>query len=43
MAAFWGVFIWREFRGGTRRVNLLIALMFVLFLTGLGLIILAGN
>jgi glucose uptake protein len=43
VAAFWGVFIWREFRGGTRRVNLLIALMFVLFLTGLGLIILAGN
>jgi len=43
VAAFWGVFIWREFRGGSRRVNMLIALMFVLFLTGLGLIIKAGN
>ncbi|MCM1151165.1 MAG: multidrug DMT transporter permease [Alistipes sp.] len=43
VAAFWGVFIWREFRGGSRRVNLLIALMFVLFLSGLGLIIRAGN
>ena len=40
IAALWGVFIWREFKG-VKGVNLLIGLMFIFFLIGLGLIIAA--
>ncbi|ODS77932.1 MAG: multidrug DMT transporter permease [Cytophagaceae bacterium SCN 52-12] len=43
VAALWGVLIWKEFKGGGRRINALILLMFLAFLTGLGLIILAGE
>jgi glucose uptake protein len=43
VAAFWGVFIWKEFKGASKTVNNLILLMFVLFIAGLALIILAGN
>ena len=41
IGAFWGVFIWKEFAGGGKRVNRLIFLMFVLFLSGLGLVSIA--
>jgi len=43
IAALWGVLIWKEFKGSTRAVNLLIASMFVLFVVGLGLVIASGN
>lgn len=43
VAAFWGVFIWKEFRGGPKVNNTYIGLMFLLFLTGIGLIIYAGS
>ncbi|MBX2966709.1 MAG: multidrug DMT transporter permease [Cyclobacteriaceae bacterium] len=43
VAAFWGVFIWKEFKGAGRNVNILLFLMFVLFITGLGLIIASGG
>jgi glucose uptake protein len=43
VAALWGVFIWREFKGGSKSVNTLIMLMFILFICGLGLIIFAGS
>ncbi|MGE5383855.1 MAG: GRP family sugar transporter [Omnitrophica WOR_2 bacterium] len=43
IAAFWGVFIWKEFKGSSKSVNILLFLMFLLFTTGLGLIIIAGN
>jgi len=43
VAAFWGVFIWKEFRNGPKGTNGLIAAMFVLFLAGLGLLIYAGK
>ncbi|NVO18887.1 MAG: multidrug DMT transporter permease [Bacteroidetes bacterium] len=43
IGAFWGVFIWKEFKGAARSVNTLIALMFLLFTVGLALIIIAGN
>lgn len=43
IAALWGVFIWKEFKGADKSVNSLIAAMFVLFVAGLGLIIAAGN
>jgi glucose uptake protein len=43
VAAFWGVFIWKEFKGGPKSNNLLLTLMFILFICGLGFIIYAGN
>ena len=38
IAAIWGVFIWREFRGAPRRANILIALMFACYAAGLLLV-----
>lgn len=43
IAAIWGVFIWKEFKGASRQVNVLLALMFLLFIGGLGLIIASGG
>ena len=42
VAALWGIFVWKEFRGASRSVNTLLLTMFVAFLTGLALIIIAG-
>ena len=39
VAAFWGVFIWKEFKGAPEGTNKLLAIMFALFLVGLILII----
>src|SRR5271163_3572647 len=41
VAAFWGVFIWKEFRTAPAGTNKLIGAMFACFLVGLGLIIFA--
>jgi glucose uptake protein len=41
VAAFWGVFIWKEFENSAPGTNRLIAAMFSLFFVGLGLIIYA--
>jgi glucose uptake protein len=41
VAAFWGVFVWREFRDAPAGTPRLLAAMFVCFLTGLALIVLA--
>jgi glucose uptake protein len=35
ISAVWGVFVWKEFRGGNTRVRRLLALMFALFVLGL--------
>jgi len=43
VAALWGVVIWKEFKGGGAAVNRLIVWMFIAFLSGLGLIIIAGE
>jgi glucose uptake protein len=43
IAALWGVFIWKEFKNSPKGVNTLLTLMFLLFVAGLGLIILAGS
>lgn len=43
IAALWGVFIWKEFKNPPKGVNGLLAMMFLLFIAGLGLIILAGS
>jgi glucose uptake protein len=35
ISAFWGVFVWNEFRGANHQVKRLLALMFTLFVLGL--------
>ena len=41
IAAAWGVFVWKEFKNATSKVNILIASMFSLFISGLILIIIS--
>jgi glucose uptake protein len=43
IAAFWGVFIWKEFKGATKQVNALISFMFLAYLAGLALLVYAGT
>lgn len=43
IAALWGVFIWKEFKGADKKVSMLLLLMFLLFIVGLGLIVMAGE
>lgn len=43
VAALWGVFIWKEFKGSGKQVYTLLALMFAFFIAGLALIVVAGN
>lgn len=43
VAALWGVLIWKEFKGSSKQVNILVTAMFVLFIVGLGLVIAAGG
>lgn len=42
IAALWGVFIWKEFKNSPKGTNTLIGAMFLFFIAGLVLIILAG-
>jgi glucose uptake protein len=43
IAAIWGIFIWKEFKGADKKVNILLTLMFILFIAGLACIVAAGN
>ena len=43
IAALWGVFIWKEFKGATKSINLLIFFMFLAYLAGLSLLVYAGT
>lgn len=43
IAAIWGIFVWKEFKGANRNVNTLLLLMFILFLAGLSLIVISGT
>lgn len=43
IAAIWGVFIWKEFKGASNTVNWLLGIMFLLFITGLAFIVVAGQ
>jgi glucose uptake protein len=43
IAATWGVFIWKEFKEAPKRTNWLLFLMFLFFITGLMLVIVARN
>ena len=42
IAAIWGVFIWKEFKGADKKVYGLLALMFALFVAGLACVVVAG-
>lgn len=42
IAAFWGVFIWKEFKGASLAVETLILMMFIAYLIGLALLVYAG-
>ena len=42
IAALWGVFIWKEFKGASKHVNILIFFMFLAYLAGLALLVYAG-
>ncbi len=43
IAALWGVFVWKEFRDPARGVSVLLGAMFLCFIAGLGLIVLARS
>ena len=43
LAAIWGVFIWKEFKGSDKKTDMLLGVMFLFFIAGLGLIILSGG
>ena len=43
VAAIWGVFIWKEFKGAGKSTYGLLALMFAFFVGGLACIIISGN
>ncbi len=43
IAAIWGVFIWKEFKGSDKKTDMLLGVMFLFFVAGLGLIILSGG
>ena len=43
VAALWGVFIWREFKGAPKSTNVMLLVMFVFFLAGIISIIFAGQ
>ncbi len=43
VAAIWGVFIWKEFKGSDKKTDMLLAIMFLFFIAGLGLIIVSGG
>ena len=43
VAAAWGVFIWKEFKGSDKRTNALLTVMFLFFIAGLALIVLSGG
>ncbi len=43
VAAIWGVFVWKEFKNAPKGTNVMLAFMFVSFIAGLVLIILANR
>jgi len=43
VAAIWGIFVWKEFKGSGKNVYSLLALMFLLFIAGLSVIVASGN
>lgn len=43
IAAFWGLFIWKEFKGATKQINIMLFFMFLFFILGLSLIVISGG
>lgn len=43
VAAVWGVFVWKEFKGSDKKTNALLTMMFVFFIAGLASIIISGG
>jgi glucose uptake protein len=43
IAALWGVFIWKEFKGSSKAVHRMLICMFILFIAGLSLIVVSGG
>lgn len=43
VAVIWGVFVWKEFKNAPKKTNILIGLMFTLFIAGIILVIIARN
>lgn len=43
IAALWGVFIWSEFKGSNKTVNVLLTAMFFFFIIGLAFIVISGG
>jgi glucose uptake protein len=43
IAALWGVFIWKEFKGASMQVNWLVTIMFFAYLAGLTFLVIAGT
>ena len=43
IAAIWGVFIWKEFKGSDRKTDTLLGVMFLFFIAGLALIVMSGG
>jgi glucose uptake protein len=43
VSALWGVFIWKEFKNAPKSTGVYLFLMFILFVVGIALIILAGS
>ena len=41
VAAIWGIYIWKEFSGASRRIHQLLLLMLALYVVGIGIIILS--
>lgn len=42
VSAFWGVYVWKEFSDAPKGTNRYLVLMFLMFIVGIGLIIVAG-
>ena len=43
IAALWGVFVWKEFKGADKKTNVYLAVMFLFFIAGLATIVYAGR
>jgi glucose uptake protein len=41
LATLWGLLVWREFRGGSFRVGILLTAMLILWIVGAGMVALA--
>jgi glucose uptake protein len=39
VAAIWGVFVWKEFKGASKNTYVMIGVMFCLFISGLALLV----